>query len=451
MQRVDRLPGFGADLVGEGERHAITAPSADDVQDDRAVGAPAAAPPGSSVMARLVEQARTTDLDRRRRRRRAVTPTAGHEVKSVAADTVSVTAARGLDDGAGQRMLGIRLGRRGQGEHLASVSCRVRRRWPVTVGSPLVSVPVLSNSTVSTVRIRLQRQPVLDQDAAAGGAFGGDRDDQRDRQAEGVRAGDHQHGDGPHHGLVRVPDEAPDDGGDERRAQRDVEQPAAARSARRCARDEEFCASVDQALDAGQRGVVADRGHLEPGARSRSPRCRRRHCRRRCARDGRDSPVTIDSSTSAAPSTIRPSAGTLPPGRTSTTSSTRSSAGATVTARAIAVDALGLVGQQCRERVQRRRRLRQRPHLDPVAEQHDHDEQREFPPEVELVSSTPRLAPHEETNATVIAKPISSIIPGARERISLTAPVRNGRPPHRYITVPINGDTQGDPGKLGTS
>ncbi len=37
---------------------------------------------------------------------------------------------------------------------------------------------------------------------------------------------------------------------------------------------------------------------------------------------------------------------------------------------------------------------------------------------------------------------MSSIIPGARERISLTAPVRNGEPPQAYITVPSTGETQ---------
>ena len=44
---------------------------------------------------------------------------------------------------------------------------------------------------------------------------------------------------------------------------------------------------------------------------------------------GRDSPVIIDSSNSAVPSTIVPSAGTRPPGRTSTTSPTFRSAAAT--------------------------------------------------------------------------------------------------------------------------
>lgn len=47
---------------------------------------------------------------------------------------------------------------------------------------------------------------------------------------------------------------------------------------------------------------------------------------------GCDLPVIIDSSMAARPSTIMPSAGTLPPGRTITRSSTRNSAGLTVTA-----------------------------------------------------------------------------------------------------------------------
>ena len=37
---------------------------------------------------------------------------------------------------------------------------------------------------------------------------------------------------------------------------------------------------------------------------------------------------------------------------------------------------------------------------------------------------------------------ISSIMPGLRALISLTAPVRNGEPPQTYITVPSTGATQ---------
>ena len=63
-------------------------------------------------------------------------------------------------------------------------------------------------------------------------------------------------------------------------------------------------------------------------------------------------------------------------------------------------------------------------------------------------SSTPRLAPQDETNATVMARPISNIIPGVRERISLIAPVRNGRPPQKYMTVPSTGETHCDAREL---
>ncbi len=52
------------------------------------------------------------------------------------------------------------------------------------------------------------------------------------------------------------------------------------------------------------------------------------------------------------------------------------------------------------------------------------------------------MAPHDATNATVIASAISSIIPGLRARSSETAPVRNGRPPHTNITVPRTGEIQ---------
>ena len=54
--------------------------------------------------------------------------------------------------------------------------------------------------------------------------------------------------------------------------------------------------------------------------------------------------------------------------------------------------------------------------------------------------STSRLAPHDATNATVMARAMSSIIPGARERISSIAPLRNGRPPHTNMTVPSTGE-----------
>ena len=106
-------------------------------------------------------------------------------------------------------------------------------------------------------------------------------------------------------------------------------QPAAI-SASRCARDDEFWASVTSrwmpaSAVSSPTAVTLTRSPESVAtvpATTWSPTPRR---------TGTDSPVTIDSLISAAPSTISPSAGTLPPGRTITTSPTRSSDGATAT------------------------------------------------------------------------------------------------------------------------
>src|SRR4029453_14054364 len=109
---------------------------------------------------------------------------------------------------------------------------------------------------------------------------------------------------------------------------------------------------------------------------------------------GRDSPVIIDSSSSAAPSTTTPSAGTRPPGRTRTTSPTPRPAIETVRVpppgtRATpwgstdaqvgerdrrgppAGDRVGLVGQQGGQGAKGAGGRAGGPHLQPVAQQHD--------------------------------------------------------------------------------
>jgi hypothetical protein len=131
------------------------------------------------------------------------------------------------------------------------------------------------------------------------------------------------------------------------------------------------------------RAVSSPTASTRPGWPSRSTRCRPRPGRRRPWRPGLDSPVIIDSSSSAAPSTISPSAGTRPPERTSTTSP------GAVTDRdrldgAVVADALGLVGQQRGQGGERVLGLAERLHLLPVAEQHDRDQGAELPPEVEV-------------------------------------------------------------------
>jgi len=154
----------------------------------------------------------------------------------------------------------------------------------------------------------------------------------------------------------------------------------------------------------------------------------------------RDSPVTIDSSISARPSTTRPSVGTLPPGRTTTTSPTRSSDGWTVTvpdpSTRSASSGSSAARESSAELVWARERISiQCPSsMITMSSASSHQNSSWW-------CSRPRLAPSDATAATVIARPMSSIIPGCRARISATAPVRNGRPPHRYITSPSSGET----------
>ncbi len=56
-----------------------------------------------------------------------------------------------------------------------------------------------------------------------------------------------------------------------------------------------------------------------------------------------------------------------------------------------------------------------------------------------------------ERKAVVMARPMSSIMPGRRAFSSSTAPVRNGRPPHTKMTVPSTGETHSMPGMPGSS
>ena len=135
----------------------------------------------------------------------------------------------------------------------------------VTTWRPSVSVPVLSNSTASTRAHPLEREPVLDQDAGAGGDRGRDRDHERDRQAERVRAGDDEHGDGALDRRVDVAEQRPDDERDDRRRRRRRRTAARrTRSASACARLVTRLRFGDEPLDAGQRGVVADRVDPHP-------------------------------------------------------------------------------------------------------------------------------------------------------------------------------------------
>ena len=118
----------------------------------------------------------------------------------------------------------------------------------------------------------------------------------------------------------------------------------------------------------------------QPGVGRDGARDHRSPCR---GETGRDSPVTIDSSISPSRRRcVRPRAPAARPDDDDVADSQLR--GATVDVLAV-LDALRLVGQQGGKRVQGRSGLGERAHLEPVPEQHDHDQQRQLPPEVELV------------------------------------------------------------------
>ena len=99
---------------------------------------------------------------------------------------------------------------------------------------------------------------------------------------------------------------------------------------------------------------------------------------------GRDSPVIIDSSTSAAPSTTSPSAGTRRARADEHDVADRKRRRAATVSMPLVRDPLGAVRQQLGEGGERAARLGDRAHLEPVAEQHDRDQRRELPPDLDL-------------------------------------------------------------------
>ncbi len=202
---------------------------------------------------------------------------------------------------------------------------------------------------------------------------------------------------------------------------------AAARSASRCALELDACACatslrIPASVVSSPVAVTSTRNPesvLTVPAVTESPRPRR---------TVRDSPVTIDSSSSASPSVILPSAGMLPPGRTSTTSPTTRSAGGTFSTASPRTTSAVSGSSAARESsafvVWARDRISSQwpSSMITISSASSHQNSSEW-------SSTPRVAPQLARKATVIANPINSIIPGRRARSSLTAPLRNGEPP----------------------
>ena len=224
-------------------------------------------------------------------------------------------------------------------------------------------------------------------------------------------------------------------------------QPAAV-SARRCAREEELCASetslrIPASAVSSPMALTSRRSPESVAtvpATTPSPTSRRTVV---------DSPVIMDSSMLAAPSTIVPSAGTEAPGRTMTVSPTASSDGSTVTISSpstlSASSGRRAASESSAELVWASERISTQWPSSMITTSSASSHQKSS-----CGSSRPRVEPQEARKATVIASAMSSIIPGCRERTSETPPVRNGLPPHTYRTVPSTGGIHETPPLSGT-
>ena len=358
----------------------------------------------------------------------AFTPTAGADEKSVTIGTGScrdwAAARMAFANGCSENDSAAAASASTSSSLCPSLVCR-----PVTAGSPLVRVPVLSKSTVSTVRIdssasrSLIRTPPL---AARSVAIETTNGIARPSACGQAMTSTVMARTTAWSGLpisvqtVAVIAAAP-------RASQNS-QPAA-RSARRWARDEDACASATKRWMPARvvSSPIAVTSTRRPESVATVPATTWSPSSRRTARD---SPVTIDSSMLAEPAVIRPSAGIAAPGRTMTTSPICRSAGATFTicspSTRSASSGSSAAKESSAEVVWASERISIQCPSNMITTSSASSHQK-----FSTCESRPRLAPRDAPNATVIASAISSIMPGLRCLSSSRAPARNGRPPQR--------------------
>src|SRR5699024_4449240 len=146
----------------------------------------------------------------------------------------------------------------------------------------------------------------------------------------------------------------------------------------------------------------------------------------------------MDSSICAEPETITPSAGTLAPGRTTTTSSTRNWPGETTNvcppSMRSASSGSSAAKEPKAEAVWANERISTQwpSNIMTTNRANSHQKSRSD-------ATSPSTAAQDATKATEIARPISSIMPGCRDLISPMAPLKKGWPTQKYMTVPRTG------------
>jgi hypothetical protein len=425
VQRLDGLPGLLAHLVGERER-ADDLAVAQRVQHGRATPLEcldALAQLGWHLAAVLAQQRRTADRDGRAVDVR-LHPAAGDRAEPGRGGQLDAPLARRGHDRPPQRVLAVALDRRRDRE----------QRAVVTVDGGQVGDRVLAlRQRAGLVEQHdvdrahpLQRQAVLDEDAPARGARRGDRDHERDREAERVGAGDHEHRDGPRRRGVRAAEQRPGHERRDRGGERDVEQqrrgPVRASA---WARDREPCASATSrwmpasavsSPTADTSARIAESVATVPATtRSPSPLGHRA----RLAGDHR----LVELRGALHDPAVRRHAPAGPDQDHVTDLEVADHDAVGLAVR----DPLGLVWQQLGERRERARAwpiarisIQCPSSMITISAASSHQNSS---------SNQPSVVAALARNATVIAMPINSIIPGRRSAASSTAPARNGQPP----------------------
>ena len=374
----------GADLVLQGERPDDLVVAPDQVEHRGAALLPLAGSAAAGRRAPSSARSRSRPGRRPRRRRRRWSPRRpGRSAPGTSAAGGDRRRARsgGGDDGPASGC-SLSDSTPPASRSTSSSSRPPTAATPVTTWAPLVRVPVLSNSTASTCRMRssarrsLTRMPALADTAVDSEITSGMARPRACGQAmtSTVTVRTTASSTSPSADPGHERDDAGGDG--------DVEQQRGEAVGERLGPAAAGLGLGHQALDAGQRGVVADRVDPHPDRRVGRHRAGD-HPVAAGLGTGRDSPVIIDSSSSAAPSTITPSAGTRPPGAPARRRRPAGRRAETVRTSSPSTT-LGLVGQQLGQRRQGAPGLADRLHLLPVAEQHDRDQRRQLPPELEV-------------------------------------------------------------------
>ena len=116
----------------------------------------------------------------------------------------------GGNDGAGDGVFAVALGCRREAEHLISVVAGDGGVVDDGVVAACERAGLVEQHGVDVAH-PFQRQAVLDEDPGASRDRRGDRDHERDRQTESVRAGDHEHGDNGDDSFGRLAERTPHD------------------------------------------------------------------------------------------------------------------------------------------------------------------------------------------------------------------------------------------------